>query len=102
MKYTNDKINLQQKDVFEELPNFNDNFFDLCIVDLPYGASTTKSWNYNSDKKLQGFGGDWKLTSEAWNLLTQNDSFQSTYFLAKRTETSNQTDRLNLDSRNIS
>lgn len=83
MKYIDDKINLQQKDVFEELPNFNDNFFDLCIVDPPYGASTTKSWNYNSDKKLHGFGGDWKLTSEVWDLLSQNDSFQSTYFWLK-------------------
>jgi len=83
MEYINDKINLQQKDVFEELPNFNDDFFDLCIVDPPYGASTTKSWNYNSDKKLNGFGGDWKLTSEVWDLLSQNDSFQRTYFWLK-------------------
>ena len=83
MKYIDDKINLQQKNVFEELPNFNDNFFDLCIVDPPYGASTTKNWNYSSDKKLQGFGGDWKLTSEVWDLLSQNDSFQSTYFWLK-------------------
>ena len=83
MEYINDKINLQQKDVFEELPNFSDDFFDLCIVDPPYGASTTKSWNYNSGKKLNGFGGDWKLTSEVWDLLSQNDSFQSTYFWLK-------------------
>jgi len=83
MKYIYDKINLLQRDVFEELPNFNDNFFDLCIVDPPYGASTTKSWNYNSDNKLQGFGGDWKLTREVWDMLSQNDSFQCTYFWLK-------------------
>jgi site-specific DNA-methyltransferase (adenine-specific) len=79
MKYIDDKIKLQQKDVFEELPNFNNDFFDLCIVDPPYGASTTKNWSYNGKEKLQGFGGDWKLTNEVWDLLTQNDSFESTY-----------------------
>ena len=83
MIYQNDKINLQQKDVFEELPNFKDNFFDICIVDPPYGASTTKHWSYDGNQKLNGFGGDWKLTSEVWDLLSQNDSFQSTYFWLK-------------------
>jgi site-specific DNA-methyltransferase (adenine-specific) len=79
MEYIDDKINLQQKDVFEALPSFKDNFFDICIVDPPYGASTTKNWKYNGKEKLQGFGGDWKLTSEAWDLLSQNDSFEGTY-----------------------
>jgi DNA modification methylase len=83
MHYIDDNINLQQKDVFEELPSLNSNFFDLCIVDPPYGASTTKNWSYNGKEKLQGFGGDWKLTSEVWDLLSQNDSFQSTYFWLK-------------------
>jgi site-specific DNA-methyltransferase (adenine-specific) len=83
MKYIDDKINLQQKDVFEELPNFNNDFFDLCIVDPPYGASTTKNWSYNGSQKLKGFGGDWKLTSEVWDLLSQNDSFESTYMWLK-------------------
>ena len=76
-------IDFQQKNVFEALPTFENDFFDLCIVDPPYGASTTKNWNYNGDKKIQGFGGDWKLTSEVWDLLSQNDSFQSTYFWLK-------------------
>lgn len=83
MTLIDNKIYLQQKDVFEELPNFNDNFFDLCIVDPPYGASTTKKWSYNGDTKLKGFGGDWKLTSEVWDLLSQNDSFQNTYLWLK-------------------
>ena len=83
MNFIDNNIDFQQKDVFEELPSLKSNFFDLCIVDPPYGASTTKNWNYNSDKKLQGFGGDWKLTSEVWDLLSQNDSFQSTYFWLK-------------------
>jgi site-specific DNA-methyltransferase (adenine-specific) len=67
------------KDVFEELPSLKSNYFDLCIVDPPYGASTIKKWSYNGDHKLQGFGGDWKLTSEVWDLLSQNDSFSDTY-----------------------
>jgi len=83
MKYVADKIALHRKDVFEELPDFKNDFFDLCIVDPPYGASTTKKWSYNGSEKLKGFGGDWKLTSEVWDLLSQNDSFQSTYFWLK-------------------
>ena len=80
MNYIDNNIDFHQKDVFEELPSLKGNFFDLCIVDPPYGASTTKKWSYNGDKKMQGFGGDWKLTSEVWDLLSQNDSFQSTFF----------------------
>ena len=82
--YIEDQIYFHQKDVFEELPNFSGNFFDLCIVDPPYGAATTKNWTYsNGEKKLNGFGGDWKLTSEVWDLLSQNDSFQSTFVWLK-------------------
>lgn len=77
--YVNNQIHLYNKDLFESLPNIEDNFFDLCIVDPPYGASTKKKWAYNTEEKLKGFGGDWKLTSEIWDLLSQNDSFQYTY-----------------------
>jgi len=79
MKFITDRIDFQQKDVFSAFPGLESDFFDLCIVDPPYGASSTKNWNYKSDNKLQGFGGDWKLTSEVWDLLSQNDSFQGTY-----------------------
>lgn len=72
-------VNLQNADVFSALPTLQNDFFDVCIVDPPYGASTTKNWSYDENKKLQGFGGDWKLTSEMWDLLSQNDSFQQTY-----------------------
>lgn len=78
-EYITNNVTLKRADVLNELPKLQDNFFDVCIVDPPYGASTTKNWSYDENKKLQGFGGDWKLTSEMWDLLSQNDSFQQTY-----------------------
>ena len=72
-------VNLQNTDVFQALYSLPDNFFDLSIVDPPYGASSTNKWSYDEKNKLHGFGGDWKLTSEIWDLLSQNDSFQQTY-----------------------
>ena len=69
---------LKNEDVFEGLKHLEDDSCDVCIVDPPYGASSTKNWSYGSDNKIKGFGGDWKLTSEAWDLLSQNDSFLST------------------------
>lgn len=72
-------IHLKLADVFEELPKLESDFFDLCIVDPPYGASSKKKWSYGDKEKLSGFGGEWKLTSEAWDLLSQNDSFIGTY-----------------------
>ena len=76
---TLDNVHLEKGDVFEALPKLQDDFFDLCIVDPPYGASTTKNWSYGDKKKQTGFGGEWKLTSEVWDLLSQNDSFAGTY-----------------------
>lgn len=72
-------IHLKFADVFEELPILDSDFFDLCIVDPPYGASSTKKWSYGDKEKVSGFGGEWKLTSEVWDLLSQNDSFLGTY-----------------------
>lgn len=70
---------LFNEDVFLGLKKIKDDSCDLCIVDPPYGASTRKNWCYESNYKLKGFGGDWKLTSEAWDLLSQNDSFINTF-----------------------
>ena len=70
---------LYNQDVFEGLKELDANSFDLCIVDPPYGASSKHSWNYDRSKKISGFGGDWNLENEAWDLLTQNDSFLSTF-----------------------
>lgn len=78
-EYIDDRVHLYQKDVIEALPQLQDDFFDVCIVDPPYGASTTNNWSYKENTKLKGFGGDWKLTNELWDLLSQNDSFQSTF-----------------------
>ena len=81
--FENSPFELYNQYLFEGLINLKDDSCDLCIVDPPYGASTTKNWNYSSDNKIKGFGGDWKLTSEAWDLLSQNDSFISTFHWLK-------------------
>jgi len=72
-------IHLFCEDMYEGIGRMDDNTFDLVIVDPPYGASSKNSWTYDNDNHLKGFGGDWKLTSEMWDMLSQNDSFSSTY-----------------------
>lgn len=57
-------INLNLADTYMGLPKLENDSFDLCIVDPPYGASSTKSWSYGNKEKLKGFGGEWKLTNE--------------------------------------
>lgn len=74
---------LFQQNLYKVLPSLEDDSFDLCIVDPPYGASTTKKWSYGETKRQKGFGGEWKLTSEVWDLLSKNDSFSSTYLWLK-------------------
>lgn len=74
---------LYQQDLFDALPTLESDSFDLCIVDPPYGASSTKKWSYGDKEKKVGFGGDWKLTSEVWDLLSQNDLFSGTYMWLK-------------------
>lgn len=77
----NAKLILQ--DAIIEMSKMPDNSFDLCIADPPYGASTKANWQYDSQKKLNGFGGNWKLTSEVWDLLSQNELFESTFVWLK-------------------
>lgn len=73
------KYNLINKDVLEGLKELPSDSFDLCIVDPPYGASSKHNWNYDKKSKLKGFGGEWNLENEAWDLLSQNESFINTY-----------------------
>ena len=81
--FETNNAHLYQQDIFEALPLLESNSFDLCIVDPPYGASTKKNWSYGDKKKQEGLGGEWKLTSEVWDLLSQNDSFTNTYVWLK-------------------
>lgn len=73
-----DSFELHLQDAIQGLSALPDNSFDLAICDPPYGAATSAKWNYDSDKKINGFGGNWKLNSEEWDLLTGNDIFKST------------------------
>lgn len=76
-------FHLINQDAFIGLPTLSSDSFDLCIVDPPYGASSKHNWNYGKNGKLKGFGGDWNLENEAWDLLTKNDSFLNTFFWLK-------------------
>jgi site-specific DNA-methyltransferase (adenine-specific) len=78
-KFSLNNINLIQRDAIQALTELEDNSFDLAICDPPYGAASSKTWNYNGEKKVKGFGGDWKLNSEVWDLLSSNENFSMTY-----------------------
>ncbi len=78
-KHTTENFSLILQDAIEGMKAMSDNSFDLCIADPPYGASTKANWNYDEAKKINGFGGNWKLLSENWDLLSGNDNFQSSF-----------------------
>ena len=73
------QYNLIKQDVFEGLKTLDSDSYDLCIVDPPYGASSKHNWDYGKKEKVAGFGGEWNLENEAWDLLSQNDSFLQTF-----------------------
>lgn len=75
-KYISDKSQLFLQDVLEGLKQTPENEYDLAICDPPYGASSEKKWDYKSEHKLNGFGGDWKMAGHHWDLLTGNEIFQ--------------------------
>lgn len=79
LNFTIEKVSLSLEDSLIGMSQLDDKSFDLAICDPPYGAATEKNWNYNSNKKIHGFGGNWKLNSEAWDLLSQNENFTLTY-----------------------
>lgn len=77
------RYTLINNDIFKVLPDFENDSFDLCIADPPYGASTINKWAYDESAHLKGFGGNWNLTSEIWDLLSKDDSFSSTFLWLK-------------------
>lgn len=77
-KIVKNSFELYLQDALQGLSKLPDNSFDLAICDPPYGAATSANWNYDSTKKMNGFGGDWKLNTEKWDLLTGNEIFKST------------------------
>jgi site-specific DNA-methyltransferase (adenine-specific) len=78
-KLLTDKVNLTLGDAIEGMQKLPDNCYDLAICDPPYGAATDKKWTYDNKKRINGFGGNWNLNNEAWDLLTKNDNFTSTF-----------------------
>ena len=77
------KYELHNTDLFDALPHIEDDYFDLCIVDPPYGASSKNKWSYGDKGKLKGFGGEWSLLNEEWDLLNGSETFHSTFIWLK-------------------
>lgn len=78
-KYLTDHIELYLQDAVKGLKELESQSFDLAICDPPYGAATSANWNYDRTKKLEGFGGNWQLNNQEWDLLTGNDLFKGTF-----------------------
>lgn len=78
-----DSFELYLKDALMGMSEMQDNSIDLAICDPPYGAASSANWNYDGSKKINGFGGNWKLNSEEWDLLTGNEIFKSSYLWLK-------------------
>jgi site-specific DNA-methyltransferase (adenine-specific) len=84
MKYLiKDSFELYLQDALQGMSEMPENSMDLAICDPPYGAATNANWNYDSSKKLNGFGGNWKLNNEEWDLITGNEIFKSSYLWLK-------------------
>jgi len=77
--YLKDGVNLTLGDAVAGMKDFPDNAFDLAICDPPYGAASCHTWNYDQANGLRGFGGNWKLNGELWDLLSKNDNFNQTF-----------------------
>lgn len=56
-----------QGDCIEVMKEIPDNSFDIAIADPPYNVSKGGNWEWNSDAKLSGFGGNWKKVMEQWD-----------------------------------
>ena len=78
-EFKDECVHLIKKDAIIGLKELEENSFDLAICDPPYGAASKKNWNYERSKKINGFGGDWKLNGEEWDLLTSNQNFTMTF-----------------------
>jgi len=69
-------IGIYLQDALEGMADLPDESFDLAIADPPYGASTSASWKLPKKHSLPGFGGAWKLASNAWDSSTGTETFE--------------------------
>jgi len=54
-KLIKDSFELYLQDAFEGMSEMEENSVDIAICDPPYGAATSAKWNYDSNKKINGF-----------------------------------------------
>jgi site-specific DNA-methyltransferase (adenine-specific) len=72
-----DTFELHLQDAMLGLSKLPNQSFDLAICDPPYGAATSANWNYDRSKGVDGFGGNWKLNNQKWDLLKGNEIFNT-------------------------
>lgn len=69
---------LECADALLGMQSFPDNYFDLAIIDPPYGASTKASWSLPANHSLNGFGGQWNLANHSWDKITGYEAWKFT------------------------
>ncbi|MDR2703652.1 MAG: site-specific DNA-methyltransferase, partial [Cellulomonadaceae bacterium] len=72
------EAHLHLGDAIEGMRELPDNSFDLAIIDPPYGASTSANWTLPAGHGISGFGGEWAITSQQWDMLSGLESFTMT------------------------
>ena len=72
---------LELADAFLGMQSFPDNYFDLALIDPPYGASTKASWSLPANHSLNGFGGQWNLANHSWDNITGYEALKFTVIL---------------------
>lgn len=78
-KIKGDNFEVFLEDALKGMSKMPEKSFDLAICDPPYGAASSAKWNYDSSKKINGFGGNWNLNNQEWDLLSSNEIFMSSY-----------------------
>lgn len=78
-KFEQNNVKLYLQDAIEGMKSLEENSYDICIIDPPYGVSTKNAWNYDSSKKTKGFGGKWGITNEVWDTLSGSEILNSTF-----------------------
>jgi site-specific DNA-methyltransferase (adenine-specific) len=74
-----DKLNkIINSDCIVGMKEIKDGSIDLIIADPPYNLSKGEKWSFDSSKKTQGFGGDWKKVMQEWDNYDLLEYFQFT------------------------
>ncbi len=64
---------ITNEDCLTFIPRLPDNSIDIIITDPPYAISKGKKLSMKNVGKLSGFGGDWDIINEEWDLFSFED-----------------------------